>query len=135
MSGLKTDKFFVGSQPLFNFPQVIHIKINIFINIAIAVYSVSINTIGSDIFNCKIPMGLDIKRRGWLNEYMFIKQLLSQLGFSAQGGVRGYVSSLLNGKKHRVSPLVEERESFEREVKDQFLKLKEKGLSIPIFTL
>lgn len=80
-------------------------------------------------------MGLDIKQAGWLNKNMFIKQLLLQLGFSAEGGVKGYVTSLLNGKKHRVSPLVEERESFEREVKDQFLKLKEKGLSIPIFTL
>ncbi|OGG13614.1 hypothetical protein A2875_00415 [Candidatus Gottesmanbacteria bacterium RIFCSPHIGHO2_01_FULL_46_14] len=35
----------------------------------------------------------------------------------------------------RKSPVVTERERFERDVKDQFLKLKEKGLSIPVFTL
>jgi len=37
--------------------------------------------------------------------------------------------------KTRKSPLREERERFESDVKDQLLKLKEKGLSIPVFTL
>ncbi len=35
----------------------------------------------------------------------------------------------------RKSPLVAEREKFEEEVKEQFLKLKEKGLSIRVMTL
>lgn len=43
---------------------------------------------------------------------------------------------LLRGeKKERISPLTKERVRFEQEVRGQFLKLKEKGLSIPIFTL
>jgi len=52
----------------------------------------------------------------------------------ASGGL-GWLRVIFSGKKRRVSPLVEERERFEQEVKEQFLKLKEKGLSIPIFTL
>ena len=37
--------------------------------------------------------------------------------------------------KERKSPLAKERERFEAEVKEQFQKLKDKGLSIPVFTL
>ncbi len=54
-----------------------------------------------------------------------IKLLLTKLGLGA----------VLGQKKIRKSPLAEDRERFERDVKDQFLKLKEKGLSIPVFTL
>ncbi len=58
------------------------------------------------------------------------------LGFSVQGGVKGYISSLFgHGRKVRKSPLTEERERFELDVRDQLMKLKEKGISIPIFTL
>lgn len=65
-----------------------------------------------------------------------IKLLLTKLGFPADGGIKGYTSSLFGlGKKVRKSPLAEERERFESDVKDQLLKLKEKGLSIPVFTL
>lgn len=35
----------------------------------------------------------------------------------------------------RLSPLAQERIRFEQEVREQFVKLKEKGISIPIFTL
>lgn len=58
------------------------------------------------------------------------------LGFSGKAGVKGYLTSLFGqGKKIRKSPLTEERERFEMDVKDQLLKLKAKGISIPIFTL
>ncbi|MEK7587673.1 MAG: hypothetical protein AAB457_02550 [Patescibacteria group bacterium] len=59
---------------------------------------------------------------------MTIKLLLAQLGFSGLAGKMG------RGQK-RMSPLVEERRRFEEDVRDQFRKLKEKGLSIPVFTL
>lgn len=59
---------------------------------------------------------------------MNIKSLLSHIGLGAKNLLGG-------GKKGRVSPLVREREGFELEMRDQFLKLKEKGLSIHIFTL
>jgi hypothetical protein len=39
------------------------------------------------------------------------------------------------GKTKRLSPLAQERIRFEQEVHEQFVKLKEKGLSIPVFTL
>lgn len=38
-------------------------------------------------------------------------------------------------KTGRVSPLTREREEFEAEVKEQFQKLKDKGLGIAVFTL
>lgn len=53
-----------------------------------------------------------------------IKLLLTKLGLGA-----------VFGQKTRKSPLTQERERFEKDTKDQFLKLKEKGLSIPVFTL
>ncbi|MBI4064919.1 hypothetical protein HY409_00920 [Candidatus Gottesmanbacteria bacterium] len=66
-----------------------------------------------------------------------LKLLLTKLGFSdAKVGVKGYISSLFGQeKKVYTSPLREERERFESDAKDQLLKLKEKGLSIPVFTL
>jgi hypothetical protein len=41
----------------------------------------------------------------------------------------------LAGKSERKSPIAREREQFEAGVKEQFQKLKDKGISIPIFTL
>lgn len=38
-------------------------------------------------------------------------------------------------KTPRKSPVAKEREKFEEEVREQFQKLKDKGLSIPVFTL
>lgn len=38
-------------------------------------------------------------------------------------------------KAGRVSPLTRERQEFEADVKEQFQKLKEKGLGIAVFTL
>jgi len=39
------------------------------------------------------------------------------------------------GKKARISPFERERRSYSEEVRRELLKLKEKGLSIPVFTL
>ena len=38
-------------------------------------------------------------------------------------------------KKARMSPFEKERRSYEADVRKELLKLKEKGLSIPVFTL
>ncbi|MBI3386071.1 hypothetical protein HY031_03240 [Candidatus Gottesmanbacteria bacterium] len=65
-------------------------------------------------------MGLDKEFSTCLNGYVSIKTLLARLG---------------RGKKARVSPVMEEQRKFQKEVKEQFVKLKEKGLSIPVFTL
>lgn len=73
-------------------------------------------------------MGLDKEKKACKTREVNIKLSLAAWGL-------GMVKFLGFGQKQRVSPLVKERENFEREVKDQFLKLKEKGLSIPIFTL
>jgi hypothetical protein len=66
-------------------------------------------------------MGLDKKMPACLNRCMKIKHLLHRLG--------------LGGKTERQSPIALERKRFEAEVKEQFQKLKDKGLSIPVFTL
>ena len=73
-------------------------------------------------------MGLDKKNNRCKTRYVKIKLPLLIWGL----GVARFFGF---GQRGRISPLVKERENFEREVKDQFLKLKEKGLSIPIFTL
>ncbi len=39
------------------------------------------------------------------------------------------------GKKARISPFERERHTYEQDVRRELLKLKEKGLSIPVFTL
>mgnify|MGYP001562693121 len=48
---------------------------------------------------------------------------------------RGLASLLGRGRIVRPSPMVQERMRFEKEVHEQFVKLKEKGLSISVFTL
>ena len=78
------------------------------------------------------PMGLDKGFGAWLNEDMSPKALLQALGFSDRIGVKGFWDKK---KQSRVSPLVRERQRFEEEVREQFKKLKEKGISIPVFTL
>ncbi len=57
------------------------------------------------------------------------------MGLGTVSKLLGKAFALLRGKKERVSPLTKERQRFEEEARGQFLKLKEKGLSIPIFTL
>jgi len=48
----------------------------------------------------------------------------------------GYITRALGlGSKKRVSPATKDEERFERDAHDQFVQLKNKGLSIPIFTL
>lgn len=73
-------------------------------------------------------MGLDKRKKRVFNESMVLQKLFTVVDL----GLR----RLLGGtRKTRVSPLSREREEYEAEVKDQFKKLKDKGLSIPVFTL
>lgn len=55
---------------------------------------------------------------------MSVTLLLKQMGLGSIGGV-----------SRRTSPMVKERQRFEHEVRRQFVELKKKGISIPIFTL
>ena len=73
----------------------------------------------------KFPMGLDKKLLTCLNDHVNVKTMLHALG----------LGKLTRDKGSRVSPIVRERERFEEEVREQFKKLKEKGISIPVFTL
>lgn len=66
-------------------------------------------------------MGLDREFDRWLNGYMNVRAVLQRLG--------------LGQRVERKSPVAKDREKFEAEVKEQFQKLKDKGLSIPVFTL
>lgn len=50
-------------------------------------------------------------------------------------GLGNVLRALGLGKKARVSPFDRERRSYEQDVRRELLKLKEKGLSIPVFTL
>ena len=70
-------------------------------------------------------MGLDKEFVKCLNGNVNVKSLLQALG----------LGKLTRDKGSRVSPIVRERERFEEEVREQFKKLKEKGISIPVFTL
>jgi hypothetical protein len=70
-------------------------------------------------------MGLDKKPGECLNEHMNVKALLTRLGLGTRTGT----------KSVRESPVATERKRFEADVKEQFQKLKDKGLSIPVFTL
>lgn len=82
-------------------------------------------------------MGLDKEYATCLNIDMY-RLPSSQLGL---GGLirsfnQGFASLLGRGRTNtRVSPQATERMRFERDVREQFVKLKEKGLSIPVFTL
>lgn len=80
-------------------------------------------------------MGLD---KRWCVVFNgFIMTLLAHLGLGIFRVVaRGLsVLGLASPWKGRVSPLTAERKRFEEEVRDQFLKLKAKGLGIRVFTL
>lgn len=74
----------------------------------------------------EFPMGLDKTQKKVLNRVMSIKLLLRQMGLGSKLG---------ENSKSRVSPLVRERQRFEEEVRKQFMELKKKGISIPVFTL
>jgi hypothetical protein len=55
---------------------------------------------------------------------------------SRLAGLMGYIARALGlGSKKRVSPATRDEERFERDARDQFVQLKNKGLSIPVFTL
>lgn len=74
-------------------------------------------------------MGLDRSKKKVFNEFMEKTGLLARLGLGA------VIRWLNKGKRSRVSPLTQERVRFEEDVREQFKKLKEKGISIPVFTL
>lgn len=71
-------------------------------------------------------MGLDKPEKKVLNKDMSVKLLLKQMGLGSMVG---------DSTKARVSPMVKERQRFESEVRRQFVELKKKGISIPVFTL
>ncbi len=82
-------------------------------------------------------MGLDKDRLTCLNSFVN-GNLPLHMGWTGKVffSLKGYILSLFGRERQvRLSPSTQERERFEEEVKDQFIKLKEKGLSIPIFTL
>ncbi|OGG11445.1 hypothetical protein A2Z00_05695 [Candidatus Gottesmanbacteria bacterium RBG_13_45_10] len=82
------------------------------------------------------PMGLDKDFARCLNGFRMIKLLLSQLGFGHQTATdKGLASLLGRGNMGKLSPIAEERRRFEAAVREQFVELKEKGLSISVFTL
>ncbi len=70
-------------------------------------------------------MGLD---KGFGKELTGIVKPLSM-------GLGHILRALGLGKKARMSPFERERRSYEQEGRKELLKLKEKGLSIPVFTL
>jgi hypothetical protein len=58
------------------------------------------------------------------------------LGRPAMSGIKGYIIQALGlGSKKRVSPAMQDAKRFERDAREQFVQLKNKGLSIPVFTL
>lgn len=81
-------------------------------------------------------MGLDMKFFTWLNGHM-VYQPQAHKGSESflTAFSRGLASLLGRGRVIRQSPLAVERKRFESEVHEQFVKLKEKGISIPVFTL
>lgn len=88
-------------------------------------------------FLMRNPMGLD---KGF---FTCLNKKVKRLPQNQLGNVlrrltetfKGFAILLGRGNKKRLSPLAEERVRFEREAQEQFVKLKEKGLSIPVFTL
>ena len=84
----------------------------------------------------KNPMGLDRMFSKCLNEYM-VYQPQAHKGSEGffEAFSRGLASLLGRGRVVRQSPIATERMRFEKEVREQFVKLKEKGISISVFTL
>ncbi len=80
-------------------------------------------------------MGLD--RGVGRGVYYLYMTLLAQMGLGVSRVITRGMSVLgfSAPQKGRVSPHRLERERFEGEVRSQFLKLKEKGLGIRVFTL
>lgn len=60
---------------------------------------------------------------------------LETLGQFARSGLKGLAQLLKTEKAGQLSAKTRERMRFEEEVREQFVKLKEKGLSISVFTL
>ncbi len=56
------------------------------------------------------------------------KKLLAKMGL-------GFSKIFGKQESRRASPLEIERERFEKDARSQFIALKKKGLSIPVFTL
>lgn len=65
---------------------------------------------------------------------VFPKEFTIDMHFIASG--LGLIARALGmGKKARISPFERERKIYREDVRRELLKLKEKGLSIPVFTL
>lgn len=65
---------------------------------------------------------------------MFGKEFTLYMRLLASG--LGFITRVLGmGKKARISPFERERRIYREDVRRELLKLKEKGLSIPVFTL
>ena len=80
-------------------------------------------------------MGLDKGCITWLHDYVMEKLPHKNWG-SGKSGVMGYITRALGlGVKKRVSPATQDAKRFERDAREQFVQLKNKGLSIPVFTL
>ena len=63
-----------------------------------------------------------------------VKEFTIHMHFITSG--LGHILRVLGlGKKARVSPFERERKIYRDDVRRELLKLKEKGLSIPVFTL
>jgi len=77
-------------------------------------------------------MGLDNGFENGFNRVMGLKLLLAKLGLGSPP-VGGCNAGDVRIK--RMSPMTQERLSFEDGAKAQFQALKRKGLSIPVFTL
>jgi hypothetical protein len=95
-----------------------------------------LKTISLPFFMMNNPMGLDKEFVTCLNKYM-VYQPLAHKGSEGLLKILSYgLASLFGrGRVERQSPLAAERKRFESEVREQFVKLKEKGISIPVFTL
>jgi hypothetical protein len=63
-----------------------------------------------------------------------IKKLLALMGLGGGNSIAG-LRGIVGADKTRLSPTAQERMRFEEDVKEQFMQLKKKGLSIPVFTL
>jgi hypothetical protein len=65
-----------------------------------------------------------------------LPQKKNGLGNATWCSFKGYVSQALGlESKKRVSPARMDEKRFEHDAREQFIQLKNKGLSIPVFTL
>lgn len=66
---------------------------------------------------------------------VFAKEFTIRMQHFIASGLGLIARALGMGKKARISPFERERRIYSEDVRRELLKLKEKGLSIPVFTL